>query len=325
MANERYKRIAGETSGSIQKKINVISETKANVSDDKEMDPVLSALTKLTQSVNNLTINKNPNRNVNNRPNGNNSRNFRINNNNYRNNGRNFNNMNNRNTYNPNNQNNQNNNSNNGLNQNNVNNYRNNRQFNNGFNNQNMNRNMSFNNNRMRNNIICNYCNRPGHIRANCRSNPMNYNNNSNNANSGINQNNNTAINDNSNQNINPVPVNSEHRPAVNNIILNTNINGKLIQIDVKINGLKFKALVDSGAELTLIKKSVADLLKLDLNPYKGPDIETADKTKIQTYGQTLIEMIIESNNLYKKYYSDSSYREITGRYLIRFGFINEI
>ena len=95
--------------------------------------------------------------------------------------------------------------------------------------------------------------------------------------------------------------VNSELNQNTNNVIMNYNINNskKFIEIKVIINGKTFGALVDSGAELTRMRKSVADDLNLSLNQYTGPNIETCDKTTIKTFGQTDIQMSIRNERLY--------------------------
>ncbi len=57
--------------------------------------------------------------------------------------------------------------------------------------------------------------------------------------------------------------------------------------------------MVDSGSELKIIRKSVADELNLNLIPYRGPDLEAVNKDIIRTYGKTDIELSVGNDQIY--------------------------
>ena len=284
LSNDRKKAETNESSGSKTKKVNAIN---AGNSEAQGLDEtVLSAVINLSESINNLQINRNKfrgngrngtfkraNNRQNNGYNGNNVQNFvnnsanqRQNNNNYQGNG-------------------------NG-----------NRNFRaNNVNRNNFNGNQYQGNGYSRNaNVQCYRCSRYGHRQAECRT-PMPPTSAQNNASNSQTQNQNNSVN-NVNTDV-PVQVN-EQANVQNSVQANVHVNTSslhlknLIEIDVLINGYKFKALVDSGAELTLMRKSVADVLKLNLSPYAGPSLETCDKTVISTFGKTSVAINIPNVNI---------------------------
>jgi hypothetical protein len=59
-----------------------------------------------------------------------------------------------------------------------------------------------------------------------------------------------------------------------------------------------FKALIDTGSEITIMRKSVADMLNLKLEPYVGPNLEAVNKHIIKTYGKIDLELSVESDKL---------------------------
>jgi hypothetical protein len=46
-----------------------------------------------------------------------------------------------------------------------------------------------------------------------------------------------------------------------------------MLMIDVLIKNKVFKAILGSGAEVTLMKTSIAEQLNLELGNYSGPDL----------------------------------------------------
>jgi hypothetical protein len=91
----------------------------------------------------------------------------------------------------------------------------------------------------------------------------------------------------------------------VGNIVV-TNVNSintnTLMLIDVKINDKYFKALVDSGSEETLIRKSVVEDLELKIIPYIGPKLEAVNKAIVETYGRVRAKIEVE-NHKKKRFY----------------------
>ena len=282
-ANERRKQSSSENSKEKSKKVNAVVIEDKSVKSESKSDDLMTAVNKLTETVNNLNLSKNGNKNARTEQNSNENRNDGFKRSNFRNNNNNRNN-NYSNNYNNNRNNNKNYNSNNGNNSaNNYNNYRNQRQ-NNSMNyrnngNQNMNQNMNRNNNRS--NVQCFQCNRFGHIRAECRSPPQNMSGQAVQGNQGL-----------ANQNYpnnNQIP---ENRAQNSNVVLNLkDQTRKVIQINVEIKGRTFSALIDSGADCTLMRKCVAEVLGLELIAYKGHELETCDKTIVNTFGQTSVQM----------------------------------
>ena len=287
MGNERLKKSLGESSGIKNKKIsNLQTENEAKIDDkinDKISDPILSAVQKLTETVNSLSMSRNASKNgTQKQNNGFKRNNYRVNN---------F-----TNKYNSSTNNNSNNNFRNNSN-NNYNNYRQNRQFNNKFANSNFGNNFNGNNSlnsnfnhKNRNGIQCYNCGKFGHIKQNCRAQTQEQ---------AVNQIESRTTD--SNRSEGNRVVNTEQRIGANSTVINTNsVNPeKLILIDVRINGKIFKGLVDSGAELTLIRKSVAEQLKLKIIPYEGPSIESVDKNIIQTFGKINLELNVKTNKVH--------------------------
>ena len=237
---ERAKRVIGESSNSKPKRTNAVSHTNEQGSDPDVMTQVM----KLTESINNMQFNKNKGQNNaqnrrgrghfrNNQ--GQNRQNYGSNNIIQRNNGQNVGNSGNRG-------------------------FRANNSYFNNRGNHNQNYGFNRNNNVIRNNSIqCYECKGYGHVRANCGNN-LQQQNNGNNQNR---QNGQTTQNVQANPNVNNVnSVNSDEQVQTNatyvqaNITLNSSASHikSLIEIDVQVNGHNFSALVDSGAELTLMR-----------------------------------------------------------------------
>ncbi len=94
--------------------------------------------------------------------------------------------------------------------------------------------------------------------------------------------------------------TNAINRVGINSTCLNlqSNENKTLILINVKIRNMMFKALIDTGSEITIMRKSVADMLNLKLEPYVGPNLEAVNKHIIKTYGKIDLELSVESDKL---------------------------
>ena len=288
---DRLRSLSLKDKSEVKPKIVNAINSENNDSEVEKLDPLLNAVNKLTESVNNLQTNRSAdkfknkgNYQKNNFNNGFN-RNFRGNN---RNNG-----------FNPNNGNNLGN-----FGQNSANHFNNgqNRNFaNNGhFNNNNQRKNTNYGNNNFRsysnqglnqrNNNNCYNCGKPGHIKANCRAPQNNARTDFNRGETERNANSQTNQANNSNGGQNAAQIANHNRYEMN---ANSNIAKNLIEITVQIKGKSYRALVDSGAELTLIRKAVSDELNLALRQYNGPKLETCDKTVIEIFGETFVEMSI--------------------------------
>jgi hypothetical protein len=273
LGHERLERSKAESSGSKTKKSNALllqnNAQKSFKNENKINDPVLEAVTKLSESINALTIDKNPNKNN------------KFNNNSYKRNfksnfQRNSNSFQNRNSFN------------NNINANN--NSNNNSSFNRNYNSNNRNgfyQNTNNNNNQFRykSRIQCFNCKRIGHKQNECRfQNADNH-----------------AIENKNSVSTSSTETNAINRVGINSTCLNlqSNENKTLILINVKIKNMMFKALIDTGSEITIMRKSVADILNLKLEPYVGPNLEAVNKHIIKTYGKIDLELSVESDKSY--------------------------
>jgi len=66
----------------------------------------------------------------------------------------------------------------------------------------------------------------------------------------------------------------------------------KLIIIDIKINGIQKKAMIDTGAELSVIAKGIEDV-NAKLEKYNGPTTTAADDKRIRPLGQTSVDITL--------------------------------
>ena len=101
------------------------------------------------------------------------------------------------------------------------------------------------------------------------------------------------------------VRPNAEPSNAFANLNINSIKNSQemrnIIVIEVQISNKPFYAIVDSGAESTLMTRKVAESLNLRLVPYSGKRLTTASNQSMPTIGSTNIEMAIKAVNLYKQ------------------------
>jgi hypothetical protein len=263
---ERLTKHKNEPTSSKSKNVNAVqthsNAQKSNQNENKNVDPVLEAVNKLSESINALTIGRNGNKNnLHKQSISNVKRNFNPN---YKN------------PYHLNR------NQNYSLNANNP-------KFNNNFNPNNQtnrilnNRSAYYQNNnqyKFKPKIQCYSCKRFGHKQSHCRLH--------------------VADNQETQNNSEGNPSNIENK-GVNSLVYNMQSvdANTMITIDVKIQGKIYKGLIDSGSELTIIRKSVAEELSLNLIPYTGPDLEAVNKDIIRTYGKTEIELGVGNDQIY--------------------------
>jgi hypothetical protein len=158
--------------------------------------------------------------------------------------------------------------------------YRNYRQNSNEYNGQNSNNN--FQNNSK---IMCFRCQKFGHKKSECR----------------------TNLNDKNNKNESNTEMSGVGAGAgaatevktVNNVMLSlsANTNQSMILIDVEIKGKTYKALVDSGSEITIMKKEIADELKLNINQYRGPSVHAVNGNILEYFGEVSVDLCIKNDN----------------------------
>jgi len=130
--------------------------------------------------------------------------------------------------------------------------------------------------------VQCFYCKRFGHKQIDCQLNPNN------------NKNQST---DNS---LEPVEVNavSEANTASNiTFALSASARESMILVNVEIKGKVYKALVDSGCEITIMLKEVAYELKLDIKPYNGPAIKAVNGNTLEYHGEVNVDLSVKNEN----------------------------
>ena len=86
---------------------------------------------------------------------------------------------------------------------------------------------------------------------------------------------------------------------SVNNITVNlSNLKDRnLFYIQVKINNKVFTALVDSGAEVTLMNKKIAKELKLKVKEYSGPRVTAVTGDSLRMLGQCKVKVELKAKD----------------------------
>jgi predicted aspartyl protease len=79
---------------------------------------------------------------------------------------------------------------------------------------------------------------------------------------------------------------------------MSTQLNDSMIMIDVEIGDKTYKALIDSGSQITIMRKSVADELKLNIESYNGPEVKAVNGNKLQYYGEVSVKLSVKSENI---------------------------
>ncbi len=149
----------------------------------------------------------------------------------------------------------------------------------------------NYNNFKFKKNIKCYACHKFGHIAKNCR------NSNSNNANTS----NATTVKKDIAPNTKEQPKQSE-TSLVNSLICTLPMakDKSMLMIDVLIKNKVFKAILDSGTEVTLMKTSVAEQLNLELGKYSGPDLYSVSGDSLDSKGELELDLTIRVDNSLK-------------------------